>query len=173
MDEVHASLAGLAEEQSALEKRIAAGGFSSDAIDPATPESTKQVSGKAQKRVPGARRYVSSDGFDILVGRTAKDNDHLTFKIAQPNDVWLHAADYGGSHVVVRNSTRKEIPHRTLVEAAQLAAYFSQAKKNPKADVHYTERKFVAKIKGAKPGLVRLQRFKTVTVTPKEADTRN
>jgi predicted ribosome quality control (RQC) complex YloA/Tae2 family protein len=125
-----------------------------------------------QKRVPGTRRYVSGDGLDIFVGRTAKDNDHLTFKIAQPNDVWLHAADYGGSHVVVRNLTRKEIPHRTLIEAAQLAAFFSQAKQNPKADVHYTQRKFVTKIKGAKPGLVRLQRFKTITVTPKEAASR-
>ena len=93
-------------------------------------------------------------------------------KVAKPNDLWLHAADYGGSHVVVRNSTRKEIPHRTLIEAAQLAAWFSQAKKDPKVDVHYIERKFVSKPKGAKPGLVRLQRFKNITVQPNEAGTR-
>ncbi len=127
---------------------------------------------KANKRIPGTRSYLSSDGFEILVGRAAKDNDHLTFKIAKPNDTWLHTADYGGSHVVVRNSTRKEMPHRTLIEAAQLAAYFSQAKKDPKVDVHYTERKFVSKPKGAKPGLVRMQRFKNITVAPKEAGTR-
>jgi predicted ribosome quality control (RQC) complex YloA/Tae2 family protein len=125
-----------------------------------------------RKQVPGTRQYLSSDGYEILVGRTANDNDNLTFKIARPNDLWLHAADYGGSHVVVRNSTRKEVPHRTVIEAAQLAAHFSQAKKNPKADVHYTERKFVSKIKGAKPGLVRLQRFKNLAVAPKEAGTR-
>jgi predicted ribosome quality control (RQC) complex YloA/Tae2 family protein len=106
-------------------------------------------------------------------GRTANDNDHLTFKVAKPNDLWLHAADYGGSHVVVRNSTKKPIPHPTLIEAAQLAAYFSQAKKDPKVDVHYTERKFVSKIKGGKPGLVRMQRFKNIMVEPKEAGTRN
>jgi predicted ribosome quality control (RQC) complex YloA/Tae2 family protein len=128
---------------------------------------------RATKRIPGTRRYVSSDGLEILVGRTARDNDHLTFKIANPNDLWLHAADYGGSHVVVRNSTRKAIPHRTLIEAAQLAGWFSQAKKDPKVDVHYTERKFVSKIKGAKPGLVRLQRFKTLTIQPKEAGTKD
>jgi predicted ribosome quality control (RQC) complex YloA/Tae2 family protein len=127
---------------------------------------------KPTKRIPGTRRYVSVDGFEILVGRTSKDNDHLTFKVARPNDTWLHAADYGGSHVVVRNSTRKEIPHRTLIEAAQLAAYFSQAKKDPKVDVHYTERKFVSKPKGAKPGLARMQRFKNITVEPKEAGVR-
>lgn len=131
----------------------------------------KRASGEA-KRIPGTRRYVSSDGLEILVGRTSKDNDHLTLKIAKPNDLWLHAADYGGSHVVVRNSTRKDVPHRTLIEAAQLAAYFSQAKKDPKVDVHYTQRKFVSKPKGSKPGLVRLQRFKNITVEPREAATR-
>jgi predicted ribosome quality control (RQC) complex YloA/Tae2 family protein len=131
----------------------------------------KRARGDA-KRIPGTRRYLSSDGLEILVGRTSKDNDHLTLKIARPNDLWLHAADYGGSHVVIRNSTRKDVPHRTLIEAAQLAAYFSQAKKDPKVDVHYTQRKFVSKPKGAKPGLVRLQRFKNITVEPKEAVSR-
>ncbi|MFN2578625.1 MAG: NFACT family protein [Pyrinomonadaceae bacterium] len=126
----------------------------------------------AVKRIPGTRRYISSDGLEILVGRTSNDNDHLTFKIARPNDLWLHAADYGGSHVVIRRSTRKEVPHQTIVEAAQLAAWFSQAKKSPKVDVHHTERKFVSKPKGAKPGLVRLQRFKNITVKPKEGATR-
>src|SRR5438132_11264934 len=124
------------------------------------------------KRIPGTRRYVSSDGFEILVGRTSKDNDYLTLKIARPNDLWLHAADYGGSHVVIRRPTRKEVPHQTIIEAAQLAAWFSQAKKDPKVDVHYTERKFVSKPKGAKPGLVRLERFRNITVEPKEAATR-
>jgi predicted ribosome quality control (RQC) complex YloA/Tae2 family protein len=120
------------------------------------------------KRIPGVRRYVSSDGFEILVGRTSRDNDHLTFKVARPNDLWLHAADYGGSHVVVRNATRKDVPHRTIIEAAQLAAQFSQARKDPKVDVHYTQRKFVSKPRGAAPGLVRMTRFKNITVAPKE-----
>lgn len=124
---------------------------------------------KEEKKIPGTRRYLSSDGFEILVGRTARDNDHLTFKVAKPNDLWLHAADYGGSHVVVRNSTRKDLPHRTIIEAAQLAAHFSQTRKDPKVDVHYAQRKFVSKPKGSAPGLVRLTRFKNITVEPKEA----
>jgi predicted ribosome quality control (RQC) complex YloA/Tae2 family protein len=124
---------------------------------------------KPEKKIPGTRRYISADGFEILVGRAAHDNDHLTFKVAKPNDVWLHAADYGGSHVVVRNPTRKELPSRTLIEAAQLAAHFSQANKDPKVDVSYTERKFVSKPKGAAAGLVRLLRFRNITVVPKEA----
>jgi predicted ribosome quality control (RQC) complex YloA/Tae2 family protein len=69
---------------------------------------------------------------------------------------------------VVRNPTHQEIPHRTVIEAAQLAAHFSQANKDPKVDVHYTQRKFLAKPKGAAPGLVRMSRFKNITVQPKE-----
>ncbi|HKS10704.1 MAG TPA: NFACT RNA binding domain-containing protein [Pyrinomonadaceae bacterium] len=124
---------------------------------------------KKQPSVTGVRRYLSSDGYEILVGRAARDNDNLTFKIAQPNDLWLHAGDYPGSHVVVRNPTRKEIPHRTIVEAAQLAGKFSQASEDTKVVIHYTPRKFLSKPKGAAPGLVRLSRFKSITVEPKEA----
>jgi len=168
MADVQARLAELKTEQHLLETRIEAGDFSLPAKDAsalsAKPSSKRKVE---PKHIPGARRYSSSDELEILVGRTASDNDRLTFKIAQPNDIWLHAADYGGSHVVIRNPTRKEVPHRTLLEAAQLAAHFSQAKKNSKVDVHYTQRKFVSKIKGGKPGLVRLQRFKSIVVTPK------
>ena len=139
-----------------------------------SPTVREGASKRAQesKRIHGTRRYVSADGFEMLVGRAAKDNDNLTFKVAKPNDVWLHAADYPGSHVIVRNATRKELPHRTLIEAAQLAAYFSQANQDPKVDVHYTERKFVSKPKGAAPGLVRMSRFKNIIVAPKEAGER-
>lgn len=139
--------------------------------DDSTPVlSERQAKAKSREtRVPGARRYVSSDGYEILVGRAASDNDNLTFKIAKPSDLWLHAADYPGSHVIVRNPTRKEIPHRTIIEAAQLAAYFSQAGKAPKVDVHHTQRKFLSKPKGSAPGLVRMSRFKNVIVKPAEA----
>jgi predicted ribosome quality control (RQC) complex YloA/Tae2 family protein len=122
-----------------------------------------------QENAPGARRYRSSDGYEVLVGRAARDNDHLTFRIARPHDLWLHAADYPGSHVVVRNPSRKEIPQRTVIEAAQLAAHFSQAKRDAKVDVHYTERKFLTKPKGAQPGLVRMSSFRSLTVEPRES----
>jgi len=127
---------------------------------------------KASESVPGTRRYRSTDGYEILVGRGAKDNDYLTFRIARPHDAWLHAADYPGSHVVVRNPTRGEIPHRTIIEAAQLAANYSQAKRDAKVAVHYTQRKFVSKLKGAAPGLVRLSSFRTLLVEPREAGER-
>lgn len=127
---------------------------------------------KSSENIPGVRRYRSSDGYEILVGRAARDNDNLTFRIARPHDLWLHAADYPGSHVVVRNPTRAEIPHRTVIEAAQLAAAYSQAKRDAKVDVHYTQRKFLSKPKGAAPGLVRMSNFRTITVEPREAGER-
>ena len=124
---------------------------------------------KQEEKIPGVRRYLSSDSYEILVGRAALTNDRLTFKVARPHDLWLHAADYPGSHVVVRNPSRGDIPHRTIVEAAQLAAKFSQAGDDSKVTVHYTPRKFLAKPKGAAPGLVRMSSFKSVTVTPSES----
>jgi predicted ribosome quality control (RQC) complex YloA/Tae2 family protein len=131
------------------------------------PKVTPKKAGK-QEKIPGVRRYLSTDGYEILVGRAARDNDHLTFRVAQPNDLWMHAGDYPGSHVVVRNPTRKEIPHRTVIEAAQLAGRFSQASDDAKVVIHYTERKFLSKPKGAAPGLVRMSRFRSITVEPKE-----
>jgi predicted ribosome quality control (RQC) complex YloA/Tae2 family protein len=132
------------------------------------PKVTPKKSAKPEK-ISGVRRYLSTDGYEILVGRAARDNDNLTFRVAQPNDLWMHTGDYPGSHVVVRNPTRKEIPQRTIIEAAQLAGKFSQASSDAKVVVHYTERKFLSKPKGAAPGLVRLSRFRSITVEPKEA----
>lgn len=133
-----------------------------------TPKVQPKKSRKPEK-LSGVRRYLSTDGYEILVGRAARDNDNLTFRVAQPNDLWMHAGDYPGSHVVVRNPTRKEIPQRTIIEAAQLAGRFSQASDDTKVVVHYTERKFLSKPKGAAPGLVRMSRFRSITVEPKEA----
>ena len=138
---------------------------------PPAPKHPEKKSAKAQK-LTGVRRYLSTDGYEILVGRAARDNDNLTFRIAQPNDLWMHTGDYPGSHVVVRNPTRKEIPQRTIIEAAQLAGRFSQASEDAKVVVHYTERKFLSKPKGAAPGLVRLSRFRSITVEPKESVSR-
>lgn len=123
--------------------------------------------GKKAENFSGARRYTSTEGFEILVGKGSKDNDFLTFRVAKSSDLWLHAADYPGSHVVVKNPSRREIPPKTLLEAAQIAAFFSKAKKQAKVAVHYTQKKFVNKPKGAKLGLVSLASFKTILVEPK------
>lgn len=135
---------------------------------PSTPKQAPQSKKKkTEAAFKGARRFVSSDGFEILVGKKAKDNDYLTFRIASSLDLWLHAADYPGSHVVVRNKGKKEIPNRTLVEAAELAAFYSDAREQPKTAVNYTQKKFVNKPRRAAAGLVSLASFKTILVEPK------
>ena len=118
----------------------------------------------------GGRRYraVKIEGRDVLIGKSGRDNDELTFQIAAPDDFWFHVADYSGSHVVVRNPGKeKYLNEDVLVKAAQLAAYFSQARNASKVEVHYTKRKHVAKPRRAKPGLVRLLEFKSIKVEPK------
>jgi predicted ribosome quality control (RQC) complex YloA/Tae2 family protein len=143
-----------------------AGGLSRPKRDARTRAAKKR---EAAESVPGVRRYRSSDGYEILVGRGPRENDHLTFRVARSFDTWLHAADYPGSHVVVRGRGRDDqVPHRTVVEAAQLAAHFSKARDDTKVAVNYTQRKFVSKPKGAAPGLVYLSSFRTLLVEPRE-----
>jgi predicted ribosome quality control (RQC) complex YloA/Tae2 family protein len=113
-------------------------------------------------------RTLQIEGRDVLVGKGARENDELTFDVAGPEDFWFHVADYSGSHVVVRNPSKdRDLDESVLVKAAQLAAYFSQARNSSKVDVHYTKRKHVTKPRRAKPGLVRLLEFKSIKVEPK------
>ena len=128
------------------------------------------LSGKKKRsdtEFKGARRFISTDGLEILVGKKASDNDLLTFRVAKSLDLWLHAADYPGSHVIIRGHGKKAVPDRTLLEAAQLAAFYSDARDQPKAAVRYTQRKFVSKPRKGGPGLVSLSTFKTILVEPK------
>lgn len=138
---------------------------------PVKQERPKNQPGKKPKeeKLSGLRRYRSTDGYEILIGRTDRDNDNLTLRIAKSHDLWFHAADYPGSHAVLRNPQRKEVPMKSILEAAQLAAKFSQARENAKAAVNYCEKKFVTKPKSFAPGQVRLSSFKTVMVEPREA----
>ncbi|MCG3160840.1 MAG: putative protein YloA [Acidobacteria bacterium] len=147
--------------------------FNLPALQPPREKKSPQPARKAkEEKIPGVRRYRSSDGYEILVGRADRDNDHLTFRVAKSFDLWFHAADYPGSHVVLRNPQRKPVPPRAIAEAAQLAAKFSQARTNAKVAVNYCERKFVSKMKGFAPGQVRLSSFKTILVEPGEAGER-
>lgn len=124
---------------------------------------------KQDEPAPAKRfRRVEIDGREILIGKGARENDALTFDVAAPEDFWLHVADYSGSHVVVRNPSKdKDLDDSILVKAAQLAAFFSQARNASKVEVHYTKRKHVTKPRRAKPGLVRLVEFKSIKVEPR------
>ena len=165
---VHLEIAKLEEHRRTLEAAIEAG--DEQTVSDFLPEKKSEpIAGKKREKTDefkGARRFSSSDGYEILVGKKAKDNDYLTFRIAKSFDLWLHAADYPGSHVVVRNPNRKDIPVATLIEAAQLAAFYSDAREKPKAAVNYTAKKFVNKPKRSAPGLVSLASFKTILVEP-------
>ena len=117
------------------------------------------------------RRHVTRDGFVILVGRSGAENDTLTFKVAAPEDFWLHAAGFAGAHVVVRNPRRSAtLPEGTLQVAASIAAWYSDARSDAHVEVHWTQRKHVRKRKGAPPGQVLLKRSKSIRVEPRLPD---
>lgn len=163
--EAETALAKIERRLAKFEQSVIDGSFESPIASASqrTPKTKKTPQGKTRSPF---RRFVSSDGIEILVGKGSRDNDELTFKIAKSLDLWLHAADYPGSHVVIRGAGKKELPQRTILEAAMLAAFYSDAKNQPKVAVHHTQRKFVGKIKGAAPGMVRLSSFKTILVEP-------
>lgn len=123
----------------------------------------KNYKNKPKKPVP--EQYVSSDGTIILVGKNNKQNEYVTMKAANRNDIWLHTKDIPGSHVVVRSEDPSE---QTLLEAAQLAAYFSKSKYSSTVPVDYTHIRHVQKPNGAKPGFVTYENQKTIFVTPDE-----
>lgn len=123
---------------------------------------TAQLAGP---RLAGVRMITSTDGWTILVGRSGPDNDRLTFKIAAPDDIWLHAAGVHGAHVVIRNPDRRAAaPTATIAEAARLALWFSDARSEAAADVHWTRRKNVKRARGGSSGMVVLKRFETIRV---------
>jgi predicted ribosome quality control (RQC) complex YloA/Tae2 family protein len=112
-------------------------------------------------------RTIVFEGFEILVGRGEDDNDHLTFDVAQPHDLWLHVGGgTPGSHVVVRNPDKADVPRPVIERAAALAAWYSKARAASSVDVHYCKASEVSKPRGAPAGLVELARWKNVKVKP-------
>lgn len=120
---------------------------------------------KQKKKQPKPETYYSSTGVQISVGKNNKQNDYLTFKMANRYDIWLHTKDIPGSHVVIHHDHPDEA---TLQEAALLAAYFSKARESSSVPVDYTAVKQVKKPSGAKPGFVIYFEQKTLFVTPEE-----
>ena len=112
-------------------------------------------------------QFTSSDGFKILVGKNNKQNDYLTLRIADPEDLWMHTKNIPGSHVIIK-CAGKEVPDNTLLEAATLAAYFSKARLSSQVPVDYTMKKHVKKPSGSKPGMVIYETNSTIYVTPTE-----
>lgn len=113
----------------------------------------KNTGGKKVKVTSRPYHYISSDGYDIYVGKNNFQNDELSFKFASGNDWWFHAKGQPGSHVIVK-SKNKELPDRTFEEAGKLAAYYSKGRQAPKVEIDYTQKKNLRKPTGGKPGFV-------------------
>ena len=114
-----------------------------------------------------ARRFLSPDGFTVLVGKTAEENDLLSTKLTQPLDFWFHLAGDSGSHVLVRNPEHLErLPKPTELFAAALAAGYSKARNAGRVAVHMARGADVSKRRGQPPGEVTLERYITVMVKP-------
>ena len=132
------------------------------------PDVARKGSGgspEGEERLP-FQRYRSSGGLEIRVGRGPKDNDDLTFRHSDPEDIWLHARQASGAHVILRWSREGNPPRNDLAEAATLAALNSQARNAGTVPVDWTRRKYVRKPRKAPPGAVVPDRVQTVFVRP-------
>lgn len=125
---------------------------------------------KKKPTKPTPEKYIASDGTEISVGKNNKQNDFVTFKLARKTDTWLHTKDIPGSHVVIHSDNPSET---ALLEAANLAAYFSKARESASVPVDYTVIKQVKKPSGAKPGFVIYFEQTTLFVTPDEEKIRH
>lgn len=121
--------------------------------------------GKKREQPAQPRKFLSTDGFTVLVGRNSAGNERL-LRLAQPDDLWLHAKDVPGSHVLVQAEGRP-VPEATLLMAAKLASFFSQVRGNP-VRVDWTPRKFVKKTPGGAPGLVHYTGERSLTARADE-----
>lgn len=112
-------------------------------------------------------RSVQIDGFTVLIGRGEHENDELTFRVAEPHDLWLHVGGgTPGSHVVIQNPDRVEVPREVVEKAAALAAWYSKARSASRVEVHVCRVADVSKPRGAPAGLVQIQREKKLKVRP-------
>lgn len=111
-------------------------------------------------------KFISDDGFEILVGRNNRQNDELTMRMAYSTDIWFHTKNIPGSHTIVRTRGTGEAPDTTLIQAAKIAAYYSKGRNSSQVPVDYTEVKNVKKPNGAKPGMVIYDHYNTVYVLP-------
>ena len=127
----------------------------------------KHSSSKKQKITSHPYHYISSDGYDIYVGKNNYQNEELTFKVATGNDWWFHAKGIPGSHVILKSNNEEELPDRVYEEAASLAAFYSKAKDADKVEVDYIQKKNIKKVAGAAPGFVIYHSNWSIIVTPR------
>lgn len=154
--------AAAAREERALAARDL-DGLDAGSVPPAAPPKERAAGG-------GARHYLTARGLSVLVGRGARENHRLTFGVAGPEDLWLHARDVPGAHVILRDPEGRAAAD-DVREAAELAAFFSDARAQAQADVHVTRRKHVRAARGGR-GRVRIAHSDTVRVAPRDPEGR-
>lgn len=113
-------------------------------------------------------KHVEFMQYHIYIGRNAANNDLLTMKFAHKDDLWLHARDVTGAHVIIKNKSGQKTPKPVIEKAAALAAYYSERRNDSLCPVMVTEKKFVRKVKGAPKGAVKVEKEKVLMVTPSE-----
>ena len=125
----------------------------------------RKSSDKKAKYTSKPFHYVSSDGYDIYVGKNNIQNEELTFKVANGGDWWFHSKNFPGSHVIVKTNG-DELPDRTFEEAARLAAYYSKGREQDKVEIDYIQRKHIKKVAGSKPGFVIYHTNYSMAISP-------
>jgi predicted ribosome quality control (RQC) complex YloA/Tae2 family protein len=126
--------------------------------------SAKAATSKGATKAPPFRTFHARSGARVLVGRGAAHNDVLTFQVAKPHDLWLHAKGWAGAHVIVPLVKNHSCPGDVLADAAHLAAHFSDARDEAVVEVQYAARRYVRKPRGSAPGLVVVEREKVIAV---------
>ncbi len=159
-----------------VERALQADAPDFDAVDALARAAAPRDFKLASRSLPGAarprqdvarppyRKFMGASGLAILVGRGAVHNDALTIRVARPHDLWLHAKDQTGAHVVVPLNKGASCPPDLLVEAAHLAAHFSEARDEHVVDVSYTPRRYVRKPRASAPGAVAIAREKVIVL---------
>lgn len=129
-------------------------------LSPETPldKLKKEVEGNSSEneRIKEGRPgvWVKSNGWDIIIGRNAKENDEILRSYARGSDIWMHTRDFAGGYITIKAQKDRTVPLPVLLDGASLAIHFSKARKNGKADLYYTHVKYLRRVKGGKTGLV-------------------
>jgi predicted ribosome quality control (RQC) complex YloA/Tae2 family protein len=125
---------------------------------------------KKKQEAPAPYREFEFNGYKIWVGKSAEGNDTLTLRYGYKEDLWLHAKDVAGSHVLIKHQSGKNFPKDVIERGAQLAAFFSKRKNETLCPVSVTPRKYVRKRKGDPAGAVVVEREEVVMVVPRGSE---
>ncbi|NQT65006.1 MAG: DUF814 domain-containing protein, partial [FCB group bacterium] len=128
--------------------------------------SNQEKSKKKKTLKKGYKKIAIDENWEIYIGRTSKENDTLTTRFAKPHDWWFHTRVFRGTHIILRNYKKKELPNKLRLLCSQLAAYYSKAKKSTNVPVDHTQIRYVRKPRGSAPGYVVYTNQKTLFVDP-------